>query len=895
MLSEADREQLMSSRAAYLFHSERRLGLPLRLGLLALFVLSWQETPPLRLGALLIALTVAVTAPFFWQRVQNSQYLEVLTLAAFLVETALAGATGLALTASPAVRFLVAALISLRALVLAPVTVMPLVLTAGFWLAMALVPSWQAGHASLSLLEGAAAVIFLGAVAVLARLLRQAVLESVARRRELAALRARSTQAETALRRMADQLARELLALRAIQRRTRDISSTEPLEKLLTLIAEITAETIGESAVLIGLARGEHIELAARSRPQSAAVEQAILYLMRRAIAENTLIERPPTAALGGPVIITPLIAEGQPAGALALLGTPARPSFRADEVERLHAFADQASIAIAQARLSARLMESQSYAESRLAQLEALSAVARTFVSSLDTNRLLADFVRQLAAVVPLTHAAVFLYDEAGFSLQPAYLMPPGAELPLRPDEVPEVMRALRQGDLVQIFDRQTTPEPTVQFLRQWGIKSGLAVPLVSRQQPVGVLLVGHAQADLTISTEEAQLITSLASFAAAAVDNLRLYEQLSQKSRQLAAIVRDIGDGVIVADAELRLLLVNPAARAIFGLEVPPPEDQPLAEVIPSPELADLCRSALASAGEPQMAELHVRQVGGREHTYQALATAVGHENGTPWGVVTVMRDITAQKELERMKSNFLSVISHELRTPLHSIGGFVDVILMGKTGPINELQRDFLETVKEQAQHLYQLIEDLLEFNRLESGQFQLSLTPVEIGTLLKEVTESMFPVADERRIHLVNTVAVPTATVEGDRKRLRQVFTNLIDNALKFTPAGGSVTVSAETTPNAVVVRVRDTGIGIPKEEQERIFERFYQVDSGLTREHRGTGLGLAIAKHIIEQHGGRIWVESEVNRGSTFFVSLPYTQPRERLTVDLARLPSSRQS
>ncbi len=893
MLSGANREQPVPWQAAYFFHTERRLGLPLRLLLLVLFVLSWQESPPLRLGVLLIALTVAVSALFFLPRVQNGPHLEGFTLAAFLVETALAGATGLSLAASPAVRFLVAGLVSLHALALAPLTPLPLVLAFGFWLAMVAIPSWRAGHVAISPLEGAAAVIFLGTVVVLARTFRQAVLEGAARRRELAALRARTTQAETALRHTADQLARELLALRAIQRRTRDTSSTEPLEKLLTLVAEITAQTIGESSVLIGLARDASVELVACSHPHPATVEQAVLHLMRQAIAENTLVERPPTAALGGPVIVTPLIAEGEPAGALALLGLPTRSSFRADEVERLHAFADQASIAIAQARLSARLMESQAHAESRLAQLEALSAVARTFVSSLDTNRLLADFVRQLAAVVPFTHAAIFLYDETGFSPQPAFCMPPGDELPLRPDEVPEVMRALRQGDLVQILDRQRTSEPTAKFIRQWGVKSSLVIPLISRQQPVGVLLVGHAHADMTINTEEAQLITSLASFAAAAVDNLRLYGQLSQKSRQLAAIVRDIGDGVIVADAQLRLLLVNPAARTIFGLESSPLEDHPLAEVIPLPALADLCRSALASAGEPQMAELHVRQAGGRDRTYQALATAVGHENGTPWGVVTVMRDITAQKELERMKTNFLSVISHELRTPLHSIGGFVDVILMGKTGPINELQRDFLETVKEQAQHLYQLIEDLLEFNRLESGQFQLSLTPVEIGTLLREVTESMFPVADERRIHLVNTVAVPTATVEGDRKRLRQVFTNLIDNALKFTPAGGSVTVSAETTPNAVVVRVRDTGIGIPKEEQERIFERFYQVDSGLTREHRGTGLGLAIAKHIIEQHGGRIWVESEVNRGSTFFVSLPYTQPRERPTLDLARLPSSR--
>lgn len=886
----------MSSRTTYLLQIERRLGLPLRLALLALFVLSWQETPPLRLTLLLAALTVMVSLFFWGQRVRDGEYLESLSLAAFLVETALAGAAGLAPTASPAVRFLLAALMSLRALLLAPLNLLPLVLAAAFWAAIMVVPLWLTEQGGLSLLEGGAVLLFLGAASVAAYFFRQVLLESAVQRRELAVLRAKSAQAETALRRMADQMARELLALRAIQRRTLDAGADEPLEKLLTLIAETTAETIGDATAFIGLVRGNknEVEIVARSHSLSASAEQTLLYLMRQAVAENVPVEHPPTAALGGPVLVRPLVVEGRPAGALALLGTPSRHHFKTEEVERLHTFADQASIAVAQATLFTRLMESQARAQSRLAQLEALNTVARTFVSSLDINRLLADFVHQLASVLPLTHAAVFLRDEAGFVPQPAYLTPPSAEFPCRPDEVPEVERALREGDLVQLFCHSADSPSASHFAHQWGIRSGLVVPLISRQQPVGVLIVGHAQADLSISAEEAQLITSLASFAAAAVDNLRLYEQLDQKSRQLAAIVRDIGDGVIVADAQLRLLMMNPAARAIFGLETVALEERPLAEVLPSPQLVDLCRSAMNSTSEPQMAELRVRQPGGRERTYQALATAVGRENGTPWGVVTVMRDITAQKELERMKSNFLSVISHELRTPLHSIGGFVDVILMGKTGPINDLQRDFLETVKEQAQHLYQLIEDLLEFNRLESGQFQLSITPVEIGTLVKEVVESMFPVADERHIHLINKVNVPTATVEGDRKRLRQVFTNLVDNALKFTPAGGSVTIAAETTADGVTVRVQDTGIGIPKEEQGRIFERFYQVDSGLTREHRGTGLGLAIVKHIVEQHGGRIWVESEVNRGSTFFVSLPYTQPRDQLAVDLARLPTSQE-
>ncbi|MDQ7029307.1 MAG: GAF domain-containing protein [Ardenticatenia bacterium] len=318
---------------------------------------------------------------------------------------------------------------------------------------------------------------------------------------------------------------------------------------------------------LIGVTYNEHVRILARSHDVPASVERALLYLMEQAISSNQSVERPATAALGGPVIIMPLTAEHRPVGALALVGTSGRSHFRPDEVERLTTFADQASIAIGQAQLYARAMESKRHAESRLAQLEALNTVARTFVTSLDAHRLLADFVRQLAAVLPMTHAAIFLNDhEGGEHLwPPVYQWPNSPLAPLAINDVPEVQRALSRGDLVHVLPLSGSSPQAAHLAQQWGVRAYLIVPLRTRQQPVGVLLVGHAQAEPTITAEEAQLATSLASFAAAAVENLRLYEELDQKSRQLAAIVRDIGDGVIVADAHLRIMLVNPAARAI------------------------------------------------------------------------------------------------------------------------------------------------------------------------------------------------------------------------------------------------------------------------------------------------------------------------------------------
>ncbi|MCK4449603.1 MAG: HAMP domain-containing histidine kinase, partial [Anaerolineae bacterium] len=242
---------------------------------------------------------------------------------------------------------------------------------------------------------------------------------------------------------------------------------------------------------------------------------------------------------------------------------------------------------------------------------------------------------------------------------------------------------------------------------------------------------------------------------------------------------------------------------------------------------------------------------------------------EDGRAQGVVAVLRDITAQKELERMKSNFLSVVSHELKTPLHSIKGFVEIILMGKTGAINELQRDFLGTVKQQTDLLQRQINDLLEFSRLESGQVKLYVEEVALPTLVARVLNKLAPLAQEGELTLHNRLPSDFPAVEGDRLRLEQVLTNLVENGLKFTLPGGDVTVDGVDLGDQVQITVSDTGIGVPPTERDRVFDRFYQVDSSAERAYRGAGLGLTICKHIVAHHGGRIWLEDNEPQGSRF--------------------------
>jgi two-component system phosphate regulon sensor histidine kinase PhoR len=378
------------------------------------------------------------------------------------------------------------------------------------------------------------------------------------------------------------------------------------------------------------------------------------------------------------------------------------------------------------------------------------------------------------------------------------------------------------------------------------------------------------------------------------------RIYQHVEERRNELEAILRGIGDGVIVADPDLNLLLMNPVATRIFHVKPDVTSSMPLSQVIPHQELTSLFLNAVHGAEEAIVKEISLPSDDNKTETiYQALASPILGADGKPRGVVTVLRDVTTQKELERMKSSFLSVVSHELRTPLHSIKGFVDIILMGKTGPISDTQADFLRTVREQTTHLQNLINDLLEFSRLESGQVKLRLTEVSLAEVAVAVMDKLKPLADQGQVRLVNRIAADIPAIEADRLRIEQVLTNLLDNAIKFTPASGVVTISAADMGPEVQVAVSDTGIGIPAGELERIFERFYQVDSGSTRPYRGTGLGLTICKHIVEHHRGRIWAESPAagqDKGSTFYFVLPkhIMFKEDQLLLDFLALPGKEQ-
>jgi signal transduction histidine kinase len=281
---------------------------------------------------------------------------------------------------------------------------------------------------------------------------------------------------------------------------------------------------------------------------------------------------------------------------------------------------------------------------------------------------------------------------------------------------------------------------------------------------------------------------------------------------------------------------------------------------------------RDRVSESGMPRRRELPLGEEA--EHVVRVTTNPVIDHAGRYVGTVTTLADITMEREVNQMKTEFVSTVSHELRTPLTSIKGYIDLVLEGEAGDLSDLQEEFLGIVKQNSDRLVTLINDLLDISRIESGRVHLKIEPVDLGDVVADAAGTFRAVLDKGEIALEIDVAEGIPRVAADRSRLGQVVTNLISNAIKYSPGGGTVRVEARVEVGEVVLSVHDEGIGIGDEDQKGLFAKFYRVDSSYTREIGGTGLGLAICKSIIELHGGRIWVDSVLGEGSTFAFSVP---------------------
>jgi two-component system phosphate regulon sensor histidine kinase PhoR len=293
-----------------------------------------------------------------------------------------------------------------------------------------------------------------------------------------------------------------------------------------------------------------------------------------------------------------------------------------------------------------------------------------------------------------------------------------------------------------------------------------------------------------------------------------------------------------------------------------------RPLLEVARQPDLVTAVQRAVRE-GEVVRIEIEFGAV--RPGNFNITAARI--DAGAAPGAVLVLYDVSEIRRLERVRRDFVANVSHELRTPLTAVQGFAETLLSGALEDPNASRR-FLEIIREHAARLGRLTDDLLKLSAIEAGKLTLQTRAVSVANLFEVCLETARHLAAGKKLELCaeDTSGVPP--MRGDLMRLQEVLQNLLDNAVQYTPPGGRITLRAWRENCDVVMCVEDTGIGIPHAEQERIFERFYRVDAARSREAGGTGLGLSIARHIIEAHGGRIWVESEVGHGSRFFVAIP---------------------
>ncbi len=342
-----------------------------------------------------------------------------------------------------------------------------------------------------------------------------------------------------------------------------------------------------------------------------------------------------------------------------------------------------------------------------------------------------------------------------------------------------------------------------------------------------------------------------------------------LSTERGRLAAILEHMADGVLIIDESGRVEMMNLAAARILDTAPAQALERSFAEVARHHRLIELWRRCQRSR-EEHTEVIETRR--GEPQFLQIIVTPL-RDTKAP-GYLIILQDLTRIRRLETIRRDFISNISHELRTPLASLSALVETLQDGAiTDP--PAARRFLTHIAREVSAMTQIVEELLELSRIESGKVPLHVKPTPVSALVTPPVERLTPQAERAGLVLSVELPLEIPQVLADAERVQRVVTNLVHNAIKFTPTGGSVTVHAERQGNKVVIAVEDTGVGIVEQDLPRIFERFYKADRA--RSGGGTGLGLAIAKHIIQAHGGHIWVESEENRGSTFFFSLPIVE------------------
>lgn len=536
---------------------------------------------------------------------------------------------------------------------------------------------------------------------------------------------------------------------------------------------------------------------------------------------------------------------------------------------------------------------------ERRFEELGTLLETSRRVVSSLDVDQVIASILDEVQRLLKVERAAIVALDKrlgvfrisASRGLSETYV----EQLRIEPSEpYSAAVRALHLQAPVQIQD--TEVEPNYDALRERarveGFRSVLAAPLVTQHAAPAALLI-YRVLPYQFTETELELAASFANHAAMAMEHAALFArtdaQLQEQTSRLEAIMESLADGLVLESLEGEVLFCNQAAADLLGMRRSLARRQRardltaalLAPALDGAETTARARAAFAGRGDRVM-DFQRRNSAGRTQDVRLRIFDVADAEGRLIGRGQYWQDITRDKNLDRMKSALLSTVSHELRTPLASIKGFATTLLAQDVQWDAAAQREFVQIISEEADRLAVLVSNLLDLSRLEGGALRIRRELHPLAAVIQQ-TAAREGRRLGARVQLHLPADLPAAWI--DRPRLETVLRNLMENAAKYSPGGAAVEVSAAQQNGQVVVRVRDFGPGVPADQQQQIFERFYQAAEEGEREsppHRrigGTGLGLAISKGFVEAHGGRIWVE-DAGPGALFAFSLPLAAPEQ---------------
>ncbi len=410
--------------------------------------------------------------------------------------------------------------------------------------------------------------------------------------------------------------------------------------------------------------------------------------------------------------------------------------------------------------------------------------------------------------------------------------------------------------------------------------LSNKIARPLYNLIEKIKLIAEGDYSQQLDIEGDDE--IANLAEEFNTMTLKLQSYDRLNVKKlmeekQKAEAIVESIGDGIIVTDEEHKLLLVNRVAEKALNIREKDALNRHFLEVIKREdlfELIDKVKNKKDDMGYKKYKDITIKDENTTNH-YRINIKPIVTRDGEHIGVVTLMQNVTKLKEVDQIKSDFVSTVSHEFRTPLTSISMGVGLLLDEIPGTICDDQRELIEAIKEDSERLKDLVSDLLDLSRIESGKIQMDIMPQNIKDIIGKAVKPFKIQAEEKKTSIEFDVRDSLAKVKADYNKITWVLTNLIGNALRYVPRDGTgiINIKAKQTANKMLVSVSDNGKGIPEEYQQKIFEKFIQVKDRNGETNGNTGLGLAISKEIINAHGGEIWVQSKVGEGSTFYFTL----------------------